>query len=169
MKQTLLTGLVAFMSASTLAAEVPKDAEMPVVKTFGVNLSTYNPIPSNTDVAVDGRASFDIGAGYELPVYTMDQFYIARQRVKLFLGGRNTLQLTAYLLRFNFYLDIWPFKYTLENYFSYDLLGDGGICWAGFSYTDITRIQLYMQVDYQDCAVGILGSTLLDTYTNCEW
>ena len=174
MKQNLLIAFVASMCLESLAIEDMRDEKSPVVRTFGYSLATINPISTDTNLAVDARASFDLGASYELPVYTQAQYYIARQRVKLFLGGRNEFSLTAWLLRFQFYLDIWPAKFTFENYFSYDLLGSSGAsCFAGFRYTDITRVQLYLQVDYQDCALGILGLTLPSetgsTRANCEW
>ena len=84
------------------------------------------------DVKAYGRASVDVGASYETPVYTQAQYYIGRQRVHLFAGGRQQATFTAYPLRFNFYLDLWPARYTIENYIDYDLLGSGGLCWSVF-------------------------------------
>ena len=69
--------------------------------------------------------------------------------------------MTLYTIRLSFYLDFWPYKLTFENYASYDLLGTtGAVCMLGKLFTDIIRLQLYMQLDYLDCAYGILGLTL---------
>ena len=80
-------------------------------------------------------------------------------------------------MRLNFYLDLYPAKLTFENYIDYDLLGDGGFCWAVYRFWDTLRFLLYLQVDYQDCAVGIFGYYLdegqsFDNATeleSCQW
>ena len=84
------------------------------------------------------------------------------------MGGRQTLTLLAYFVRFNFYLDIWPAKFTYENYYSNELLSSRDNCIAGFTYLDWSRILLYFQMDYADCGYGIIGYFLKSTYT-CEW
>ena len=37
---------------------------------------------------IDLTGNFDLGANYELPMYSENQFFIMRQRFSLFLGGR---------------------------------------------------------------------------------
>ena len=75
-----------------------------------------------------------------------------------FLGGRNEVTLTLYAIRFSLFLDFWPYKLTFENYYSRDLLGtSGATCILGKFFTDIIRLQLYMQLDYLDCGYGVLG------------
>ena len=76
----------------------------------------------------------------------------------MFIGGRNQVTLTLYAIRLSFYLDFWPWKMTFENFASYDLLGtSGAVCMLGKLFTDVIRLQFYMQLDYLDCAYGILG------------
>ena len=83
---------------------------------------------------------FDVGAAYELPFYTQEQYYIGRQRFSAFIGGRNKLVLTLYALRLNFFLDFWPYKITYENYASYNLLGStGDVCLLGTLLSDLIR------------------------------
>ena len=144
----------------------------PTMKTFGYEYKV-NPISGNTDLAVDMRANFDIGANYELPFYTQEQYYIGRQRFGFFLGGRQYVTVTAYPLRFSFYLDIYPVRAIFENYMSVDLLGTTGAwCWYGSFLTDIIRILLYMQIDYTDCKYGILGFVIPSEFASpsaCQW
>ena len=92
MKSNLL--LLAFIANVCCGEETFEDArkEMsPRVKTFGYE-TTY---PTDTatydsaDSKAYARASFDLGASYEAPIYTQAQYYIGRQRASLFLGGRQ--------------------------------------------------------------------------------
>ena len=114
---------------------------------------------------------FDVGASYELPVYTQEQYYIGRQRAALFLGGRNSVTLTLYVVRLSFFLDFWPYKMTFENYADYNLLGtESKVCLLGTYLTDLLRLQLYTELDYLNCSLGILGSFIPnDKSYPCEW
>ena len=107
---------------------------------------------------------------YELPWYTQEQYYIGRQRGSVFLGGRNQVTVTLYLVRFTIYFDFWASKLTFENYFSYDLLGTtGAICLLGNFFNDILRAQIYWQADYKNCAYGVLGIAAQSDHQVCEW
>ena len=81
-------------------------------------------------------------------MYSQAQYYIWRQRLAFFLGGRQYLQATLYPFRLNFFIDIWPYRLTFENYIDYDILGNKEICTAGFTYSDVARILIYFQLDY---------------------
>ena len=140
------------------------------MKSFGY---AYNVQPlgtTNTDFMFDAKARFDVGGNYELPFYSQEQYYIGRQRAAVYLGGRNQVTLTMYLIRLTFYVDFWPWKMTFENFWSYDLLGTtGASCMLGKFFTDVIRLQLYMQLDYLDCSYGILGLVVQTDENQCEW
>ena len=115
---------------------------------------------------------FDVGATYDLPFYTQEQYYVGRQRAALFVGGRNTFSIEVFLIRLNFYVDFWPVKATVENYTSYDLLGTSGlICNLGTYMHDVLRALLYFQLDYQDCGYGVFGLALQtnEKPIECAW
>ena len=60
--------------------------------------------------------------------------------MSVYLGGRNQVTVTLYLIRFTIYFDFWASKLTVENFFSYDLLGtSGAICMLGNFFNDILR------------------------------
>ena len=53
-------------------------------------------------------------------------------------------------------------------------MGDGSICTAGFAYNDVARIQIYFQLDYQQCQYGVLGLAIPNELNEspavkCEW
>ncbi len=136
----LLLAMSATMTDPALAIETTsstsKDHEdvdtlKPAMKTFGFDYN-LQPISGNADFGIDTRASFDLGAAYELPFYTQEQYYIGRQRIHLYVGGRQSVTVTLWPLRFSFYLDLWPFRMIFENYFSVDILGIEELwCWYG--------------------------------------
>ena len=43
-------------------------------------------------------ANVDVAANYELPMYTQNQFYVWRQRLSMFLGGRQYVSITLYFI-----------------------------------------------------------------------
>ena len=123
---------------------------------------------------------FDIGANYESPIYVNELFYTWRARVAAYLGGRSSVSFTVTPLRFNFYIDFYPVRYTLENYLSFDMLGTLGNrdwCMRGSGVGDLFRIPVYLQIDYQECELGLLGVLTTDFSTidpasteyECEW
>ena len=141
-----LLALVSSLSSATKKFEDESEEVTPRVKTFGYD---YQYPTSTTEfdsafIKAKTRGSFDVGANYEAPAYTQAQYYIARQRAALFVGGRNEASFTFYPVRLNFYLDLWPAKFTLENYIDYDLLGPDGFCWAFFRFWDTFRALLYL-------------------------
>ena len=66
----------------------------PVVRSFGYEV-TYPTTATEYSAAYDlnakARANFDLGLNWEFPVYSQAQFYIWRQRIAFFLGGRQYL------------------------------------------------------------------------------
>ena len=106
------------------------------------NKSLYSyPAESESRLAgIDLTGNFDLGANYELPMYSENQFFILRQRFSLFLGGRQTISFFLTLAKLHFYVDIWPVKFTFENYLSNDIQsGSYDTCLAGFTYFDAIR------------------------------
>ena len=158
----LLLGLIASLCSAEQTFEEARKEISPRVKTLGYDYSYPETIATDTYYSVQSRASFDIGGKYEAPIYSHEQYYIGRQRASLFIGGRQSVSFTFFLVRINFYFDLWPAKLTLENYIDKDLLGNGNYCWLGSRFFDTLRFLLYVQLDYQDCAYGILG-VLLDS------
>ena len=118
----------------------------------------FNSTSTTRLAGIDLTGNFDFGANYELPMYSEAQYYITRQRFSIFLGGRQTISFFLTMLKLNFYLDIWPARFTFENYLSNDILGGTyDTCLAGFTYFDAVRFQLYFQLDYCELAYGVLG------------
>ena len=72
-------GTLALLSlADTISVKDSYGDQDPSAKTFGVS-KTIQPLgTSNTDFMVDLKARFDVGAMYELPWYTQEQYYIGR-------------------------------------------------------------------------------------------
>ena len=141
------------------------DLAEPPLRTFGYN---YAVMDTSGNLGVDLTANFDLGGNYELPMYSQAQYYVTRQRGSVWLGGRQIANFLLYIFRLKIYVDVWPVKTTFENYLSYDILGDGDVCLAGMTYFDTARIQVYMQLDYQDCGYGVLGVALNDA-GDCSW
>ena len=136
----------------------------------------YTLVDTNKNFAFSATANGDVGLSYELPLYTMNQYYVSRQRVSAFIGGRQTVSFLLYLFRINFYIDIWPVKATFENYFANDYLVNRENCAAGFFYFDSFRIQILYQLDYCDIGAGILGLVFanisglnIDNKDYCTW
>ena len=129
-----ILALIASLSSVSYASQI---LDGPNIKTFGYE-KTY--ASSDGNIGFTGDANFDLGASYELPVYTREQYYIARQRLNFFLGGRQEIALTFYIVRLNLLFDVFPYELIYENFFSYDLLDSGSKCWAGFRYSDILRL-----------------------------
>ena len=126
---------------------------------YMISTDYSHPLKSAARLAgIDLTGNFDFGANYELPMYSEAQYYITRQRFSIFLGGRQTISFFLTMLKLNFYLDIWPARFTFENYLSNDILGGTyDTCLAGFTYIDAVRFQLYFQLDYCELAYGVLG------------
>ena len=54
---------------------------------------------------------------------------VFRQRLHLYLGGRNYIQFALGFVKFYIYLDIWGVKFTfLDNYMRYDTVNGGDYC-----------------------------------------
>ena len=88
-----------------------------------------------------------------------------------FIGGRQEVSLLTYLFKFRLMLDIWPARYTLDNVIMRDLLAtQNRMCWSFHSFFDVTRFLVYVQLDYLDCKLGVLG-ILFTSNTNkkCQW
>ena len=174
----LLLATIASLGFGEQTFEDARKGMSPRVRTFGYE-TTYPTATAEYEAADSkayGRLSFDVGANYEAPVYTQAQYYIGRQRASFFVGGRQQASITLYPLRLNFYVDLWPAKLTYENYIDYDLLGEGGFCWAAYRFWDTLRFLLYLQIDYMDCALGIFGYFLdstapdnIDGLEVCQW
>lgn len=119
---------------------------------------------------------FDLGTSYELPSYTEDGYYIWRQRLNLYIGGRSFIALQVGWVRVKIFFDIYPAKLTYDNFISNDLLQDGTRCWAMMRYEDVGRFLMYFQVDYLDCRYGLFGYLIEEAdgddntgYGDCQW
>ena len=129
---------------------------------------SYSLTNKEKNLGMDLTAQGDVGMNYELPMYTMNQFFVSRQRFSAFIGGRQTISFLLYVFRLNFYIDVWPARLTYENYYSNDYLVTGDNCLAGFFYFDSFRVQLYTQLDYCDMAWGVVG-IILNDIGSCTW
>ena len=58
-------------NSQTIKDHEDVDTLKPAMKTFGFDYN-LKPISGNSDFGIDTRASFDLGAAYELPFYTQE-------------------------------------------------------------------------------------------------
>ena len=173
-----LRNILALLALNAIQeTEAQSTIDRPHTKTFSFEY-TWNPTDSttsttNTDIAFTTDLNFDIGAGYELPVYTQQQYYITRQRVAFFFGGRQELIFQFYVIRLNLLFDLYPFEWIFENYLSFDLLDSGAVCNARSQSFDALRLQTYVQLDVADCGLGLIGYLTRDQNVNipyaCDW
>ena len=143
----LLTFVALFISAKTTAIESDFDPmDGPSSKSWYYEKEEF-PMSwigiTNDDVVFSYRLGFDLGVSYTLPSYTEDGYYIWRQRLNAFLGGRSFIAFQFYWVRVKFYFDFYPAKLTFDNFISDDLLQAKTRCWALMQYWDVLRFLVY--------------------------
>ena len=83
---------------------------------------------------------------------------VFRQRLNLYLGGRNFVQVAFGWVKFYVYFDVWGAKLTyLDNYMRYDVVNGGDFCQASNWFAEFARLQTYIQVDVNECIYGLIG------------
>ena len=93
---------------------------------------------------------------------------MSRQKVAVYAGGRQYLQLTLYAFRFYVFLDLWLGKGSVDSYLRYDIVNYGDFCLAGSWMLDLLRASLLFQIDVNECVWGLIGS-LTDDTQDCSW
>lgn len=74
-----------------------------------------------------------------------------------------------YFFKLYVFLDIWGAEITFADFmarFDVETYTDG--CVAAKWYADIARIQVFTQVDVNECLIGLIGA-LVDETTDCTW
>ena len=139
----------------------------PKVKNFGFNVieMTTHENPWGIDLGLN----FDVGLSYELPLYNVDNFLVSRQRFHAYVGGRQYLSFYLSYFRLHFFFDLWPVRVTwLDNYIQFDIVNYESWCTASHWYLDTFLMQLFTQLDVNECLIGLVGQFTSNT-DDCIW
>lgn len=140
-------------------------SKQPRVESFGFETTSYS---ADGNVGYEFGLNCDLGIGYELPMYSQDQFLVMRQRVFAFGGGRQFIQFTFYYVRLWVYLDLYVAKATVDHFMRYDIIEYSDFCNAAVWLLDVARASLLLQLDVNECVWGLLG-VLTDSTEDCRW
>jgi len=138
----------------------------PKVKALGFETSLYS-----TDGwwGLEVGLNFDIGVNWELPLYNQDQYLVSRIRASAFVGGRQYVTFQLWYFKIHIFFDVWGVRCTFfDNYMRVDIVNYGDFCAAAKWFLDITRFQLYTQIDINECLFGLVGQFTNDTQ-DCDW
>ena len=142
----------------------------PVVESIGWSTSKWS--TSNTNRGYEIYINQDLGISYQFPLYNQDTYLVWRQRLHLYLGGRNYISIGTGFAKFNLYLDVWGANFTfLDNYMRYDIVNYGDFCQAAQWFLQFATVQTFMQIDVNQCIYGLLGwrSAATDDTSDCAW
>ena len=72
-------------------------------------------------------------------------------------------------LRFHLFFDIWGAKATFfDNLMRYDIVNYTDFCIAGQWAINFVKMQLFTQIDVDECLIGLIGALTTDT-ADCKW
>ena len=120
---------------------------------------------------MDFKASFDIGGLWEVPYYAANDDIVWRTRPALYVGGSQWVMFQLWYWKFWFYFDLYPVKFTFFDwYLMFDVVNYDKFCTAAAWELDVARIQLWTQVDVNECNWGLIGAFMTPSQLqSCSW
>eukprot|EP00352_Strombidinopsis_acuminata_P002001 CAMPEP_0176380762 /NCGR_PEP_ID=MMETSP0126-20121128/31367_1 /TAXON_ID=141414 ORGANISM="Strombidinopsis acuminatum, Strain SPMC142" /NCGR_SAMPLE_ID=MMETSP0126 /ASSEMBLY_ACC=CAM_ASM_000229 /LENGTH=227 /DNA_ID=CAMNT_0017744233 /DNA_START=32 /DNA_END=715 /DNA_ORIENTATION=+ len=110
--------------------------------------------------------NLDAGMSYESPLYNENEYLVNRLQLALYAGGRNYAKIWLEDIQFIVYFDVWGLKFAFfDNYVRYNVVEYGDFCNAAQWFLEVARMQLFFEVDANECYYGILDNE--DDY--CQW
>lgn len=133
------TSMALYRRGATFNSTEPLSADQrPKVQAFG-----YNAIAETTDGywGIQIGINADIGVGYELPLYNMDQYMVWRAIAFGFAGGRQYVTIKLGYLRLHGFVDLWGAKATFfDNFMRYDIVNYKDFCDIAGWLVEVARL-----------------------------
>ena len=151
------------------ATQFAAEGETPQLNSIGWSTSKWSSSNSYRGYAV--YLNQDLGFSWQFPLYNQDTYLVWRQRLHMYLGGRNYIQLGTGFAMLTLYLDVWGARLTmLDNYMRYDVVNYGDFCQAADWYLQFATIQSFMQIDVNQCIYGLIGwQSSSSSTSDCSW
>ena len=127
---------------------------------LGYQLSKSNNIYSADGwFGLDFAVNFDIGVNWEAPLYNDNENLVFRVRPAAFVGGRQWVMFQIWYWKFWVFFDVMPVKMTFFDwYMMVNIVEYKDFCTAAMWELDITRFQLFLEVDVNECNWGLIGA-----------
>ena len=111
---------------------------------LGYQLSTSNKVYSPDGwFGLDFSVEFDIGANWEVPMYSLNEDFFFRARPALYVGGEQWVMFQLWYWKFWFFFDVYPVKfYFFDWYLKFNMVEwnfDESFCTAAMWELDVTR------------------------------
>ena len=111
----------------------------------------------------------DISVGYELPLYSQNQYTIWEQRANALLGGKSYLTISLFLVKFTVFFEVIGAKITPALRSKFDTIGYGEYCYESDWTASALKLDITGKVDVNECSAGLLAFFLPGDVRDCQW
>ena len=150
---SLLASLALSTSATSLFQSSPPVFTPPQVNKYGYSYQKM----WYEDVGIDAGVGADLTASYQIPYLSENQYVGWAPSSDLLAGSTDWVSFYLYFMRIHLWIEVSGLKLTPYLKLLFDVIAYNDLC-LDIGYTvSALEINLYSQVDFLDCNMGVLG------------